>query len=223
MDGILFDDRLDAGRRLAESYAGPTEDVVVFGIARGGVPVGYPLAIHLTAVLDVITARKLPIPWSPEMGFGAIVPDGTTVLNDEVVRSTGLGTDEIEKIAGEVLEEVHRRERVYRGGREQEPMMDMNVVLADDGLATGYTMIASIEMAKKQGARSIHVAVPVSPSDTADRVRRMVDRLQVLHTVRTYSFAVASFYRDFHDMKDSEVLQTLEKAREVGVNGDGEG
>jgi len=91
MDGILFDDRLDAGRRLAESYTGPTEDVVVFGIARGGVPVGYPLAIHLTAVLDVITARKLPIPWSPEMGFGAIVPDGTTVLNDEVVRSTGWG------------------------------------------------------------------------------------------------------------------------------------
>ena len=212
MDGTLFDDRIDAGRRLAQDYDGPTDNVVVYGIARGGVPVGYPLAVHLEAPLDVITARKLPIPWSPEMGFGAIVPDGTRVLNDEVVRSMGLRADEIDRIADEVLAEVHRREKVYRGGREQTPMKDMNVVLADDGLATGYTMIASIEMAKKQGAAYIYVAVPVSPADTADRVRRMVDRLEVLETVRTYSFAVAGFYRDFHDMKDSEVLETLENA-----------
>src|SRR5665647_2998947 len=215
MDGIMFDDRIDAGRQLAADYSGPTEDVVVFGIARGGVPVGYPLAVNLKATLDVITARKLPIPWSAEMGFGAIVPDGTRVLNDEVVRSTGLRPDEIDRIAAEVLTEVHRREKVYRGGREQAPMKDRNVLLMDDGLATGYTMIASIEMARKQGAVYIHVAVPVSPADTAERVRRMVDHLQVLHTVRTYPFAVASFYRDFHDMKDSEVLQTLEKAREL--------
>jgi putative phosphoribosyl transferase len=213
VERTVFADRIDAGKQIADAYDGPADDLVVLGIARGGVPVGYPIAKKFDAVLDVVTARKLPIPWSPEMGFGAIAPDGSRSLNREVVRSFGITPEEIERISSTVLEEVKRRESVYRGGKPPVPIKDMNVILADDGLATGYTMIATIEMARKQGASYITVAVPVSPADTADHIRGMVDKLIVLHTSRTYSFAVAGFYRDFHDMEDREVLEYMEKAR----------
>lgn len=213
MDGAIFFDRLEAGRRLAEAYSGPREDVVVLGIARGGVPVGYPIAEDLGAALDVVTARKLPVPWSPETGFGAVAPDGSMVLNQEVLPALRLSREEIDAIASDVLAEVRRREKVYRGGMPPTPLSDRNVILADDGLATGYTMIASIEMARKAGAASVAVAVPVSPADTARRIEPLADRLLVIHVAHTYSFAVASFYRDFHDMEDSEVLELLERAR----------
>jgi putative phosphoribosyl transferase len=215
MDDTVFADRQEAGRLLADRYDGPTEDLVVLGITRGGVAVAYPIALKFCAPLDVVTARKLPIPWSPEMGFGAIAPDGSTVLNREVVRSLGISPEEIESISGKVLEEVHRRERVYRGDRPPVPLAGKDVIIADDGLATGYTMIAAVEMVKKQKAASVTAAAAVSPSDTADRIRRMVDRLIVLRVSRTYSFAVASFYRDFHDMPDSEVLEYMDKARKA--------
>jgi putative phosphoribosyl transferase len=213
MDGILFKDREAAGRALADAYDGPREDVTVFGIARGGIPIAYPIAMDVGGELDVITARKLPVPWSPESGFGAIAPDGSMVLNPEMTPGLGLSAEEIDGIGEQVLEEVRRRERVYRGGGQPARIEGKNVVIADDGLATGYTMIASIQMVRKAKAKWVACAVPVSPADTAERVSPMVDDFICLHVVRAYSFAVASFYRDFHDMKDSEVLDVLEKAR----------
>jgi len=210
--GALFADREDAGLKLAGLIDVPAGDVVVLGIARGGIPVGYPIAMKLKANLDVITARKLPIPSSPEMGFGAIAPDGSLVLNDELLARLGLSREEISSIGERVLAEVRRREEIYRGGRPAAAIKGKNVILTDDGLATGYTMIAAVEMAKKQMADSITVAVPVSPEDTARRIEPMVDSLICIHIPRTYSFAVASFYRDFHDMADVEVLEYLEKA-----------
>jgi len=210
--GALFEDREDAGRHLAELIKVPAGEAVVLGIARGGIPVGYPIATKLKARLDVVTARKLPIPWSPEMGFGAIAPDGSMVLNEELMPRLGLPRGQIDSIAERVLAEVRRREEVYRGGKPAAAIEGRHVILTDDGLATGYTMIAAVEMAKKQVAASVTVAVPVSPADTARRIEPMVDTLVCIHIARTYSFAVASFYRDFHDMADSEVLDCLEKA-----------
>jgi len=210
--GALFEDREDAGRHLAELIKVPAGEAVVLGIARGGIPVGYPIATKLKARLDVVTARKLPIPWSPEMGFGAIAPDGSMVLNEELMPRLGLPREQIDSIAERVLAEVRRREEVYRGGKPAAAIEGRHVILTDDGLATGYTMIAAVEMAKKQVAASVTVAVPVSPADTARRIEPMVDTLVCIHIARTYSFAVASFYRDFHDMADSEVLDCLEKA-----------
>ncbi|MHB8894669.1 MAG: phosphoribosyltransferase, partial [Candidatus Geothermincolia bacterium] len=212
MDDTVFAGREEAGQFLADRYDGPKEDLVVLGIARGGIAVAYPIALRFEAPMDVITARKLPIPWSPEMGFGAIAPDGSVELNREVVRSLGISQKEIDDISGKVLVEVHRREKVYRSGRPPVPLKGKNVILVDDGLATGYTMIASIEMVKKQGASYVAAAAAVSPYDTAEQIRRMVDKLIVLRVSRTYSFAVANFYRDFHDMKDGEVLDYMEKA-----------
>jgi putative phosphoribosyl transferase len=207
---ILFSDREEAGRRLAESYQGPREDVVVLGIPRGGLPVGYPLAQSVGGILDVIVVRKLPVPYSPEAGFGAIAPDGSTVINEEMMRSLRLPEEEIRDIAGRVLEEVRRREKAYRGDRPFPELKGKNVVLTDDGLATGYTMIAAIEMARKLGAGYVAAAVPVSPSDTADRIRPLLDYFHCLYFSPYYPFAVASFYRDFHDMTDAEVMDYLE-------------
>lgn len=217
MERILFSDRVEAGRRLSELYDGPRRDLVVLGIARGGVAVGYPLAVDLGAALDVITARKLPIPWSPEMGFGAVAPDGSTVLNERLLPSLGLSRSQIESIRREVLDEVRRRERIYRRGLPPADVEGKNVVLVDDGLATGYTMVSSIEMVKKRASSEITVAVPVSPRDTALRIEPMTDRFLVIHVAGDGPFAVASFYGDFHDMEDGEVLDYLRKANRAGT------
>jgi putative phosphoribosyl transferase len=207
---VLFENREEAGRRLAESYQGPRQDVIVLGIPRGGLPVGYPLAISVGGMLDVIVVRKFPIPYNPEAGFGAIAPDGTMVINEGMMRSLRLPEKQVQEIASGVLEEVKRRESAYRGERPFPELKGKNVVITDDGLATGYTMIAAIKMARQLGAEHISVAVPVSPADTADRIGPLADYFHCLYVSSRYPFAVASFYGDFHDMSDAEVLEYLE-------------
>lgn len=210
---ILFMDREDAGRKLSEAYSGPSSDLVVLGIPRGGVPVGFHLAGELDGELDVIVVRKLPIPSNPEAGFGAIAPDGSLVLNDDMLRGLRLSQRDIDEISSRVLREVKRRERAYRGDRPFPELEGRNVVLTDDGLATGYTMIAAVKMARAHGPASVSAAVPVSPSGTARRVQPLVDHFHCLHVSNRYPFAVASFYRDFHDMSDDEVTAYLDRAR----------
>jgi len=206
---VLFRDREDAGRKLAESYRGPVEDLVVLGIPRGGIPVGYHLARELGGELDVLVARKLPIPHNPEAGFGAVAPDGSLYLNEEMLRHLHLTQEQVRAIASRVLVEVRRRLKAYRGERPFPDLGGKNVVLTDDGLATGYTMIAAVEMVRKADPASVNVAVPVSPENTARRLRPLVDHFHCLHVSDRYPFAVADFYLDFHDLTDDEVLRYL--------------
>ncbi len=214
----LYEDRDDAGRKLAGSYRGPRDDIIVLGIPRGGIPVGYHLAAATGGDLDVVVVRKLPIPASPEAGFGAVAPDGSLVLNDEMMSRLRLPREQIEDIAAEVLREVKRRERVYRGEQPFPELKGRDVVITDDGLATGYTMIAAIRMARSRQPASVSAAVPVSPIDTAERIKPLVDHFHCLQVSRGYPFAVASFYLDFHDMSDEEVTAYLDDARS-GVQG----
>ncbi len=207
---VLFRDREDAGRRLAESYEGPRHEVIVLGIARGGVPVGYQLARSLGGRLDVMVARKLPVPHNPEVGFGAVAPDGSLYINEEMMRYLRLPEEQVRTIASRVLVEVRRRVKAYRGERPFPVLEGMNVILTDDGLATGYTMIAAVEMVRKLAPSSVNVAVPVSPEETARMVRPLADYFHCLHLSRSYPFAVASFYEDFHDLSDREVLAYLQ-------------
>ena len=206
----VFDDRLDAGNHLARSYAGPRKNAMVLGIPRGGIPVGYPLAKAISGHLDTIVVRKLPIPHNPEAGFGAVAPDGSLVLNQDMLSRLYLSQDTIEEIAADVLEEVRRRERAYRGERPFPNLEGANVILTDDGLATGYTMIAAVKMVRQKEPQSVTVAVPVSPIDTARRIEPLVDDFYCLHVSHHYPFAVASFYYDFHDLSDDEVKRFLE-------------
>jgi predicted phosphoribosyltransferase len=211
---MYFRDRFQAGQRLGwalEIYRG--EPVIVLGIARGGVVVAYPIAEALDAPLDVIIPRKLPLPFSPEAGFGAMSEDGVMVLNQPLVKRVRLSAEEINRIAEEVLAEIQRRVREYRGERPPPELKDRVVILVDDGLATGYTMMAAIQSARKQSPARISVAVPCSPAGTLERIRPLVDDLFCLMAPDTDTFAVASFYQDFHDLSDDEVKQLLARRR----------
>jgi len=210
-----FRDREEAGQKLAEQLsflAG--ESVIVLAIPRGGVPVGYEVARAVQAPLEVITPRKLPIPWDPEAGFGAITPDGTLVLNAELVKQLGLRRDLIEGVAAKVQAEVRRREAVYRGHRPFPDLKDKVVLLIDDGLASGYTMIAAVQSVRKHQPAKVTVAVPCSPKDSLGRVARVADQVVALVVKDSASFAVADFYGRFPDLTDAQVLGCLHRAHQ---------
>lgn len=209
----IFKDRLDAGRELAERLVGLAgEDSIVLAVPRGGVPIGFAIAERLDCPLDLIIPRKLPIPDNPEAGFGAVLGDGTVVLNEPLLRSLHLPKADIEAITNEVVAEVRRREREYRQGAPPPELGGKQVILVDDGLASGYTMIAAAQSVRRQAPIKVIVAVPVSPVSSIQRVRPFVDDLVCLIAKQTFSFAVASFYRDFADLTDDEVRQYIGRA-----------
>lgn len=206
----VFLDRRDAGRRLSERLAEYKDrNALVLAIPRGGVPVGYEIAQFLQAEFDVIVPRKIPIPWNPEAGLGAITADGTVVLNHTMIRSLGLSKDELQNAAEEVRQEVIRRTNRYRGDRPLPEIRDRPVILVDDGLASGYTMLAAIESLRKDRAGCIVVAVPVASSGAARLISPRVDSLVTLITSERLPFAVADFYMRWRDLTDREVLDLL--------------
>lgn len=220
MEQPVFHDRLSAGQELAkrlEAYRGP--DTIVLAIPRGGVPVGFAVAKHLAAQLDVIIPRKIPIPWNPEAGFGAVTADGTLVLNDQMVEQLGLSKEKVSELAAKVQHEIKRRLRVYRGDRPFPSLKGKTVLLVDDGLASGFTMMAAVKSVRNGRPARIVVAVPVSPYNSAELVRPLVDDLVSLVIARTWSFAVASYYRDWYDLSDDEVVQYLRQGMKDSPTG----
>lgn len=209
---ILFKNRQEAGSKLAEKLQEykNQKNVLVLGIPRGGVAVGVALAKELGLKFDLIIPRKLPIPENPEMGFGAILGDGTILLNDDVIAAYNISPQTIQIVSHEVLKEVKRREQEYRGTTKFPSVKNKIVFLIDDGLATGFTMLAAIKAVKKHQPKKVIVAVPVSPEDSVNRIKPQVDDLICLYIQRGYGpFAVASFYKDFHDLTDQEVKNLL--------------
>jgi putative phosphoribosyl transferase len=155
--------------------------------------------------------RKLPIPSDPEAGFGAIAPDGTVVLNEDMVRYLGLSKKEIDQISISVLSEVRRRVREYRGDRPLPDLKNKTVIAVDDGLASGYTMIAAVRAIKKSSTKKIIVAVPCSPASSAERLRQEADEVICLFEQQSGPFAVASYYENFPDLTDDEVKSLLKE------------
>jgi putative phosphoribosyl transferase len=225
MDRVLFEDRVDAGKKLTRALTASGSEFrnpIVLGIPRGGVPVGFVLATKLKCDLDTIVLRKIPIPSDPEAGYGAVTLDKTVILNQEMVAHLHLVKDEMEQGIEEVYHEVKRRNRVYRKGRPFPDLEDRSVILTDDGLATGYTKLAGIEFCRKKKPKEIIIAVPVASDSAAELIRPEVDQFIVLHVSHSFYFAVASFYRRFEDMVDEEVVEILDKARKRKNQG-GEG
>jgi putative phosphoribosyl transferase len=213
-----FADRLDAGQQLAEEmlhrgYA--EEDAVVLAIPRGGVAVAYPVAKALRVPLGLIIPRKIPIPGNPEAGFGAVTADGTVILNQPLVAQLGLPPEVIARLAQRVLGEVQRRLEEYSSHRSPPELKGKTAILIDDGLASGFTMIAAIRAAIRQEPAKVVVAVPVSPASSVRRVEPLVDELICLITRETRSFAVASFYQHFPDLSDDEVKAYLRAVEET--------
>jgi putative phosphoribosyl transferase len=210
---MRFRDREEAGRLLAErlrEYVG--EAPVVLALPRGGVAVGYEVARALDAPLDVMIVRKLGVPWQPELGMGALAEGGALYLNREVLASVDLDTEEVTKVISEETRELERRVQRYRGGRPLQDLTGRTVILVDDGLATGSTARAAVRALRGFGARSIILGVPVAASQTAEAIREEVDVLVCVQEPRAL-WAIGTWYEDFHQMSDEEVLVLLAQAQ----------
>lgn len=214
-----FRDRSEAGGVLAGFVRpSPDRDSVVLALPRGGVPVAEPLAARLQAPLDLALVRKLPLPERPEAGFGAVAIDGSRILNQRLLRDFSLSAQQIEEISDQVRGEVRRRAREYLGMERLPDVRGKRVFLVDDGLATGYSMIAAAQMVRGLSASAATLCVPVSPEDSLELVRPYFDEMYCVIVQERPPFAVASFYGDFHDMSDGEVRDVLARCGQYPEN-----
>lgn len=209
----MFEDRKDAGERLAKALKKYKDrKVLVLGIPRGGVEVACHVATYLGAEFSMLVARKLPYPYNPEAGFGAITEDNSIFMFKNAERE--LSKKEIEKIIEEQKQEVKRRVERLRKGKPLPEISGREVILIDDGLAMGSTMRTAIMLCKNRKAERIVVAVPVSGRDIARDIGEMVDEIVVLEKP-LFFYAVAQVYNNWYDVSDEEVLEIMKKAEEI--------
>jgi putative phosphoribosyl transferase len=208
-------DRKTAGRRLAERllpYRDPTP--VVVSLPRGGVPVGFEIAQRLGAPLDVLIVRKVGAPSNPEYGLGAVVEGGTRFLDESRIRAAGYTVRDLGSTIARESAEVERRAREYRGENPPKDVRGRTVILVDDGVATGGTVLAALRALRARGPRRIVLALGVAPPDTVETLRPEVDDLVVL-LVPSVFFAVGEWYQRFSQVSDEEVRRLLERAQET--------
>jgi putative phosphoribosyl transferase len=206
-------DRLEAGRVLAtrlEKYAN-RPDVLVLALPRGGVPVAFEVAGALNTPLDVFLVRKLGAPGQPELAMGAIASGGAFVVNEEVVRALGITEDELRDVAAKEMQELERRERAYRDGRPPPDVRGKTVILIDDGLATGSSMMAAVAALRQEHPERIVVAVPVAARATCDQLAGQVDDVVCAMTPEPF-LAVGLWYEEFSQTNDDEVRDLLRRA-----------
>jgi putative phosphoribosyl transferase len=209
---MVFEDRSDAGRRLADlltplAAARP----IVLALPRGGVPVAVEVARALDAPLDLLTVRKLGAPQNPELGIGAVAEDGTAVVDTALARRLGMTQDDFDRILERELRELRRRMERFRDGWPPLDVRGRTVILVDDGLATGLSDLAAVRALRERGAGRIVVAVPVGSRDAVAMLRRAADEV-VCHTIPADLVGVGQWYRDFSQVSDEEVLALLAEA-----------
>jgi predicted phosphoribosyltransferase len=218
-DVSRFSNRTEAGKLLAErlrGYAG-RDDVVVLGLPRGGVPVAYEVARELDAPLDVYVVRKLGVPGHEELALGAIATGGVRVLNKELIERLNLPAEWVEAIDAKERRELERRERVYRGERPPPDLAGRVVILVDDGLATGPTMLAAVHAVQQDDPASMVVAVPVAAPEVCSALRSAADEVICALTPQPMR-AVGLWYEDFSQTSDEEVRELLAQARQPSIS-----
>ena len=207
----MFRNRHDAGCQLANALKDrKLDDPLVLAIPRGGVPVGAVLAQGLDAELDIVLSRKLPAPGQPELAIGAISEDGQVYLNDY---ARGLVAKLDEYLVSECrhqMAEISRRKKLFRQVRPPAKIAGRSVILTDDGIATGSTMIAALQTVKLQEPEEIIVAVPVSSSDRLKEVSKLCDETVCLLVPEDF-MSVGQFYRDFTQVEDREAIRLLQE------------
>lgn len=209
-----FRNRRDAGQRLAERLSGTyaaRDDVIVLGLARGGVPVAEEVAKALGAQLDVFMVRKLGVPGQEELAMGAIASGGMRMVNREVVSELGIGEADLARAVKTELRELERRERLYRSDRQPPVLRDRTVILVDDGLATGMSMRVAVAAVGRQGPAAVVVAVPVAPAEVCGQLARDADSAVCIATPEPF-VAVGLWYEDFAAVSDDEIRAALERA-----------
>ena len=212
---ISYSDRTEAGRVLAQElistqfYSRP----LVLAIPNGGIAVGFEIAKSLDAELDAIIVRKLQVPGNPEAGFGALTSQGSLLLNERLVRRIGLKQMQIDMVVKQTQEQIDRRKADYRGLVGIADPSEKDVILVDDGIASGYTMMAAIESVRSFEPCSITVAAPTSSSSGAGLVAGEVENFVCPRIESGFIFAVANAYKNWYDVPDNEVIDILENHR----------
>jgi predicted phosphoribosyltransferase len=211
-----FKNRRDAGRKLAaklQKYAGRS-DTIVLGLPRGGVPVAYEVALALDAPLDIFLVRKLGLPGHDELAMGAVASGGVRVLNEELIQSLEIPSTLIDAVAKREQQELERRERAYRDGRTPLDLEGKTVILVDDGLATGASMVAAVVGVRAQNPARIVVAVPTASAETCELFERIVEEIVCAITPEPF-WSVGMWYQDFSQTSDDEVRALLAAAEEL--------
>lgn len=208
----VFRDRVHAGELLASKlkpYVG--KDSIVLAIPSGGVPIGSTIAKELGLQMDLIIVRKLPIPYNTEAGFGSMSWNGEVKLNEKLVEQLQLSDPEIDSIIRDVKSELDKRMEIFRGNRPFPELKGKTAIIVDDGLASGYTLLAAISSVKRLSPARIIVAVPTASKNAVDLLAPYVDEIFCLNIRETKIFAVADAYQEWHDLTQQEVLKLLGK------------
>ena len=217
---MQFQDRRDAGKKLAGKLVEYAErpDVLVLALPRGGVPVAYEVALALNTPLDVFIVRKLGLPGREELAVGAIASGGIQVLNEDVIALLNVPQDVINFVAKRELQELQRREQLYRGERPAPEVLERTVILIDDGLATGASMRAAVAGLRAQHPARIVVAVPTASREACEGLRGEVDQMVCVLTPEPF-YGVGRWYEDFRQTTDEEVRVLLEEANRQVLHG----
>lgn len=206
----VFRDRENAGEILSQMLAEyKNTDAVVFAIPAGGVPVGAVIATELHIPLEVAIVSKITLPWNTEAGYGAVAFDGTVRLNEEMVSRVGLTQNEIEEGIEKTQNKVKNRIAVFRSGRSSLQVSGRTVILVDDGIASGFTMMVAVEALKKAGAIKIVIAVPTAHLENIQGLIQEVDEVYCANIRSGWSFAVADAYELWSDVSEEEVIEIL--------------
>jgi putative phosphoribosyl transferase len=209
----MFIDRADAGRKLADSlYKFIDEDVIVLAVPRGGLEIAYETIKRFGVKWDLIIPRKIGAPQNKEVAIGAVSMDGSYILNHDFVKKYGISQEYIEKEVSEQTEEIKRRMKDYRGKDTFPEVEDKTVIIIDDGIATGFTLLAVIKAVKKQGAKKIILAIPVGPMETIEEFREIVHEVVCLYIPEEF-YAVGHYYVDFKQVTEEEVFKIIKELR----------
>ena len=210
-----FSDRVDAGKRLASALTDfKGKNALVLAIPRGGVVVAYEIAKALNLPLDVIIPRKIGAPDNSELAIGAMTKDGTIIVDKGLVAYLGVTESYIEEESDRQKHEIERRLKIYRPSEPYPNLKGKDVIIVDDGIATGSTMKAALASVKNRGAKTVTVAIPVGPPDTIRELEKQADRVLCLYTPE-YFAAIGQFYRDFEQTSDKEVTELLKQNMQI--------
>ena len=208
---MLFKDRRQAGEKLAEllkQYKG--QQPLILAVPRGGVAVAEPVWEAIGGEMDLIITRKLGAPYQPELAVGAVSSDGFVMVNENLISRLNITEDFVKEVAEKEQEEINRRLELYRGSRPLPEVNQRLVILIDDGVATGYTLLAALRSLREKKPARLVLAVPVGPPDTFDKLEKEVDELVYVKAPDNFA-AVGQFYRNFNQASDRDVVEVMEK------------
>jgi putative phosphoribosyl transferase len=211
---ILFKNRVEAGKQLAMALKTVRQDTIVLAVPRGGVVVGFEVARALGIPLDIIVTKKIGAPDNPELAIGAVAEDGMFILDDNLLRQLYVPKEYIKEEVERMRQEIQRRLIRYRGNVPYPNLKKRDVIVVDDGVATGSTLKAALRLLQGKGTKTVTVAVPVGPPDTIRELEKLSDRVVCLQTPEPF-YAIGQFYEDFSQTSDEEVTELLKRNRET--------